>query len=56
MPILHAELQVDGRRATCTTASYSFRQAVDYEGRPSSTVHVELIKVTLTGEAAAWPV
>ncbi len=56
MPILYAELQTAGVRAECARASYSFYQPIDYEGRPSSDVHVGLIKVTLTGEAAAWPV
>ena len=55
MPILHAELQMAGIQVRCTTASYSFSQTVDYEGRPSSDLRIGLIEVTLTGGAAAWP-
>ncbi|WP_156175992.1 type VI secretion system tube protein TssD [Hymenobacter terrenus] len=58
MPILHAELQLLGRQVPCATASFSFHQATDYEGRPSSTVHNGLLEVVLTGQAAClsiWP-
>ncbi|WP_156175972.1 type VI secretion system tube protein TssD [Hymenobacter terrenus] len=49
MPILHAELQVLGRQVPCASASFSFHQATDYKGQPSSTVHNGLLEVVLTG-------
>ncbi len=42
----------------CAIASFSFRQAADYQGRPSSTVRNGLVEVVLTGHAAGlsiWP-
>lgn len=54
MPILYAELQVLGRQVPCAGVSYSFWQPTDDQGRPSSDVRVELLKVTVTGEPAGW--
>jgi hypothetical protein len=54
VPILYAELQVLGRQVPCAQVTFSFRQAVDLLGRPSSTVRIELLKVTLTGEPVGW--
>lgn len=54
VPILYAELQVLGRQVPCAQVTFSFRQAVDLWGRPSSIVRSELLKVTLTGEPVGW--
>jgi hypothetical protein len=54
VPILYAELQVLGRQVPCAQVTFSFRQAVDLWGRPSSTVRIELLKVRLTGEPVGW--
>ncbi len=54
MPILYAEIQVLGRQVPCARVSFSFRQAIDDKGRPSSTVQVERLKVVLVGEPAGW--
>lgn len=36
--------------------TFSFRQAIDEWGRPSSVVLIERLKVTLTGEAVGWSI
>ena len=54
MPILHAEIQVGGRRAPFAVGSFSFWQITDYEGRPSTDVRLGLIELLLVGEEAAW--
>jgi hypothetical protein len=54
VPILYAEIQVLGRQVPCARVSFSFRQAIDEKGRPSSSVRVELLKVVLVGEPAGW--
>jgi hypothetical protein len=54
VPILYAEPQVLGRQVPCAQVTFSFRQAVDLLGRPSSTVRIEFLKVTLTGEPVGW--
>ena len=51
MAIIYTELQVLGRQVPCSQVKFSFRQAIDERGRPSAVVQVELLKVTLTGEA-----
>ena len=56
MSIFYAELQVLGRQVPCAQATFSFRQAIDQAGRPSSDVRIELLKVTLTGEPASWKI
>ncbi|UOQ53527.1 type VI secretion system tube protein TssD [Hymenobacter cellulosivorans] len=56
MPILDAEIQVAGVRAPFAAGSFSFWQLTDYQGRPSTDVHLGLIKLTLVGEAASWPI
>ena len=43
-----------GRQVPCTQVKFSFRQAIDEWGCPSSGVLIELLKVTLTGEAVGW--
>jgi len=55
MPIFYTEMQIAGLRSACTTVTYSFDQGTDYVGRPSTGVHIGLIKITLTGDAATWP-
>lgn len=52
MPVLHTEVQVSGHCALCTTTIHSLYQPTDYVGRPSSMVHVGLIKLLFTGEEA----
>lgn len=54
MPILYAELQIAGRQVACDAASFSFSQATDDKGRPSSVVRVGLLQVIISGEAAGW--
>lgn len=54
MPILNAEIQVLGRQVPCAQVSFSFWQATDARGRPSSVVRVERLEVILTGEPAGW--
>jgi|GEM_PF-6324855 len=54
MPILHAVIQTNGQQADFAAGSYSFRQAIDYEGRPNTDVRLGLIRLTIVGEAAAW--
>lgn len=54
MPILHAVIQTNGLQADFAAGSFSFHQATDYEGRPSTDVRLGLIRVTLVGEAAGW--
>ena len=54
MAIIYTELQVLGRQVPCAQVQFSFRQAIDEWGRPSSIVRIELLKVTLTGEAVGW--
>jgi len=56
MPIIYTEMQVAGFRSACTTVTYSFDQGTDYVGRPNTGVHIGLIKVTLTGDPATWPI
>ncbi|MBO0358828.1 hypothetical protein J0X19_12800 [Hymenobacter sp. BT186] len=52
MPILHAEVQVAGVRATCRYTHHSLWQGTDYEGRPSTEVRSGLVKLTFDGEVA----
>ena len=54
MSIFYAELQVLSRQVPCTQVTFAFRQTVDQWGRPSSTVRIERLKVTLTGEPVGW--
>nr|WP_262905219.1 type VI secretion system tube protein TssD [Hymenobacter nitidus] len=41
-------------RAAFATGTYSFHQATDYAGRPSTDVRLGLIQLTIVGEAASW--
>jgi hypothetical protein len=57
LPILEAELQVAGVRASCTATWHGLAQATDYVGRPSSGVRFQSQEVLLTGEVvflAIW--
>ncbi|WP_046246282.1 type VI secretion system tube protein TssD [Hymenobacter terrenus] len=55
-PILHAEFQGAGVRARCTHVSHSLYQPIDARGRPSSTVLLDRLKLTFTGETAFWTI
>lgn len=52
MPALHAEVQVAGHRAICTTAQHSLFQRIAHTGQPTTDVLAGLVKLTFTGEEA----
>lgn len=56
MPVLYAELQIAGRQVTCDQVSYSFAQATDEKGRPSSVVRTGFLKVVISGVAVGWSI
>ncbi|UYZ63388.1 type VI secretion system tube protein TssD [Hymenobacter weizhouensis] len=49
MPILHAEAQVAGHRASCTSTQHSLLQRVAHTGQPTTDMLAGLIRLTLTG-------